>query len=34
MKAGEEFPVFDLDFGRVGIMTCYDGYFTEPAEIL
>ena len=34
MKAGEEFPVFQLDFGRVGIMTCYDGYFPEPAEIL
>ena len=34
MKAGEEFPVFELDFGRVGIMTCYDGYFPEPADIL
>lgn len=27
--AGEEVPVFDLDFGRVGILTCYDGYFPE-----
>lgn len=34
MKAGEEFPVFELDFGYVGIMICYDGYFPEPAEIL
>ena len=34
MKSGEEFPVFQLDFGRVGIMICYDGYFPEPAEIL
>lgn len=34
MKAGEEFPVFELYFGRVGIMTCYDGCFPEPAEIL
>jgi predicted amidohydrolase len=34
MKAGEDFPVFELDFGRVGIMICYDGYFPEPAEIL
>ena len=34
MKAGEDFPVFTLDFGRIGIMTCYDGYFPEPASIL
>jgi len=34
MKSGEEFPVFQTDFGRVGIMICYDGYFPEPAEIL
>lgn len=34
MKAGEEFPVFELDFGRIGIMICYDGYFPEPAHIL
>ncbi len=29
MKAGTELPVFDLDFGRLGILTCYDGYFPE-----
>lgn len=34
MKAGDSFPVFDLDFGKIGIMTCYDGYFPEPARIL
>jgi predicted amidohydrolase len=34
MKPGEEFPVFQTDFGRVGIMICYDGYFPEPPEIL
>jgi len=34
MKKGEGFEVFDLDFGTIGIMTCYDGYFPEPAEIL
>jgi predicted amidohydrolase len=34
MKGGEDFPVFELDFGRVGIMICYDGYFPEPAHIL
>ncbi len=34
MTAGNEFPTFDLDFGRVGIMTCYDGYFPEIPRIL
>jgi len=34
MKKGDDFKVFDLDFGTIGIMTCYDGYFTEPADIL
>ncbi|MDF1515345.1 MAG: carbon-nitrogen hydrolase family protein [Anaerolineae bacterium] len=26
---GNAFKVFDLDFGRVGILQCYDGYFPE-----
>jgi beta-ureidopropionase len=34
MKKGQEFPVFDLDFARIGILTCYDGYFPEPFRIL
>jgi len=34
MREGDDFPVFDLDFGKVGIMTCYDGYFPESANIL
>ena len=34
MQAGESLPVFDFDFGRVGIMTCYDGWFPEPARVL
>ena len=34
MKKGMEIPVFDFDFGTVGIMTCYDGWFPEPARIL
>ena len=34
MKKGDNFNVFDLDFGTIGIMTCYDGYFTESADIL
>ena len=31
---GDEYPVFDLDFGRIGIMTCYDGHFPEVARLL
>jgi len=34
MKKGDDFNVFELDFGTIGIMTCYDGYFSEPADIL
>jgi len=34
MKRGQEFPVFDLDFARIGILTCYDGWFPEPFRIL
>ncbi|NUQ01677.1 MAG: carbon-nitrogen hydrolase family protein [Armatimonadetes bacterium] len=31
---GDEFPVFETDFGRVGMMICYDAYFPEQARIL
>lgn len=31
---GHEFPVFDLDIGKVGIMICFDNYFPESARIL
>ena len=31
---GNEFKVFDLDFGRVGILICWDHFFSEPARIL
>ena len=31
---GTEYPVFELDFGRVGVMTCYDGHFPEVARLL
>lgn len=34
MEAGQDLPVFDLDFGQIGIMTCYDGWFPEPARVL
>lgn len=34
MKRGDSFPLFDLDFGRIGILTCYDGWFPESSRIL
>ncbi len=34
MKRGNKFPVFDLDFAKIGILTCYDGWFPEPFRIL
>jgi predicted amidohydrolase len=34
MKRGDRFPVFDLDFGRIGVLTCYDGWFPESFRIL
>ena len=34
MKKGQDLPVFELDFARVGIMTCYDGWFPEPFRVL
>lgn len=33
-KAGDEYPVFDLDFGRIGLMICYDGGFPEVSRAL
>lgn len=34
MKRGSELPVFELDFGRIGILTCYDGWFPETFRVL
>lgn len=34
MQKGKEIPVFEFDFGTIGIMTCYDGWFPEPPRIL
>jgi len=31
---GTEVPVFDADFGKVGMMICYDSWFTDVAELL
>lgn len=31
---GDSYPVFQTDFGKVGIMICYDVFFTDPAKAL
>ena len=31
---GSDYPVFDTQLGRIGIMICYDGFFPEPARQL
>ncbi len=31
---GEELNVFDTDFGKLGILICWDAYFPEPARVL
>lgn len=31
---GNEYPVFDTDFGRIGMLICWDAYFPEPAKAM
>ena len=31
---GDDFPVFDTDFGRIGMMICFDLQYTRPAQAL
>jgi predicted amidohydrolase len=33
VTVGSEWPVFDLDIGKVGIMICYDTITPEPAQV-
>ena len=33
MVQGEGNAVVDLDFGRIGVLTCYDGYFFESFQM-
>jgi predicted amidohydrolase len=33
VRPGDEYPVFDTDFGRVAIQICYDWFFPEPTAI-
>lgn len=34
LTCGNSFPVFKLDFGKVGIMICFDNYFPESVRCL
>jgi predicted amidohydrolase len=34
LTAGNDYPVFQTDFGKVGIMICYDLFFPDPARAL
>jgi len=34
ITAGEEYPVFETDFGKLGMLICWDALFPEPARIL
>jgi predicted amidohydrolase len=34
MTPGSEYQVFDTDFGRVGLVVCWDNWFVETARIL
>lgn len=34
LSAGDDYPVFELDFGKVGIMICFDNFYPEPATVL
>jgi predicted amidohydrolase len=31
---GNDFPVFKTDFGKIGMMVCWDVFFPEPARML
>ena len=31
---GNDYPVFDTDFGRIGMLVCWDYYFPEPTRIM
>ena len=34
LTPGDEYPVFETDVGPIGIVTCWDNWFSEPMRIL
>src|ERR1035437_1988722 len=34
LTPGSDYPVFQTDFGTVGLMICYDVFFPDPAHAL
>jgi len=34
ISPGDEYPIFDTRFGKLGMMVCYDGFFPEVARQL
>jgi predicted amidohydrolase len=34
VRPGDQSPVFDTDFGRIGMQICYDWFFPEMVELL
>jgi predicted amidohydrolase len=34
IKPGDDLPVFETDFGRLGILICHDTTYPEPARVL
>ncbi len=34
MSPGNEYPVFDTEFGRIGMLVCWDAYFPEAARAM
>jgi len=34
LTPGDTYSVFDLDFGKTGVLICWDGWFTNPAKLL
>jgi predicted amidohydrolase len=34
LSPGDKMSVFDTDFGKLGIMVCYDVFFSEPSKML
>lgn len=34
LTPGSEYPTFDTDLGRIGLLTCWDNWFTESVRIM